>query len=127
MLQTSFVELSITALAGAADDGAEAACCNALLDAAEEATLLGGEICSWDVLFDGTNLLSNIFPRAIAVAERLWSDKSVRNLDSAANRILPQRCRMVARGIPAAPIAMADHCPFPFEFEYSSPAYVDGL
>lgn len=94
---------------------------NSTLNAAEEATLLGGEICSWDVLFDGTNLLSNIFPRAIAVAERLWSDKSVRNLDSAANRILPQRCRMVARGIPAAPIAMADHCPFPFEFEYSSP------
>ena len=94
---------------------------NSTLNAEEQKQLLGGEVCSWNVLFDSTNLLSNIFPRGIAVGERLWSDKTIRNETSASTRILKQRCRMVQRNIPAAPVEMGDHCPFPFNFEYYGP------
>ena len=94
---------------------------NSTLNEKEQKQLLGAELCSWNVLFDSTNLLSNIFPRGVAVGERLWSDKSIRNETSAATRILNQRCRMVYRGIPVAPVAMADHCAFPYQFTYSGP------
>lgn len=94
---------------------------NSTLTEKEQAKLLGCEVCSWNPFFDGTNMLSNLFPRSVAVAERLWSDKSVRNLTSALSRIQQQRCRMVARGIPVSPIHFADFCPIPYEFTYNSP------
>jgi hexosaminidase len=94
---------------------------NSSLDEKEQEKLLGAEVCSWNPYFDGTNLLSNVFPRSVAVGERLWSDKSVRNLTSALSRIQNQRCRMVARGIPVSPVNFADHCPYPYEFTYVSP------
>ena len=50
-------------------------------------------------------LWRQVWPRAAAVAERLWSDyASTQSTTAATNRLAYHRCRMVARGINASPI-----------------------
>lgn len=70
----------------------------------ERNLVVGGEAALWGEYADGTNILSRLWPRASAVAERLWSPSSVNDTDSAAFRLDQQRCRMLRRGIPAQPI-----------------------
>ncbi|KAG8180917.1 hypothetical protein JTE90_020144 [Oedothorax gibbosus] len=71
----------------------------------ERDQVIGGEVCMWGEYVDGTNLLPRLWPRASAVAEKLWSPKELTNdTDSAAFRLDEQRCRMLKRGIPAQPI-----------------------
>jgi len=64
----------------------------------------GGEACAWSEYIDPTNFFSVVWPRASAVAERLWSNKSETDVDSAQFRLDQQRCRFVRRGIEAKPI-----------------------
>ncbi|XP_064616416.1 beta-hexosaminidase subunit beta-like isoform X2 [Liolophura sinensis] len=66
--------------------------------------ILGGEASIWTEYVDETNLLSRLWPRGSAVAERLWSDADVNDTDSAAFRLDEHRCRMRRRGIPAQPV-----------------------
>ncbi|CAG2169452.1 unnamed protein product, partial [Oppiella nova] len=76
-----------------------------LADDSEKALVLGGEACMWGEYVDGTNLLARLWPRASAVAERLWSDPNHTNdIESAKFRLDQHRCRMLRRGIPAQPI-----------------------
>jgi hexosaminidase len=58
---------------------------NATLTPAERARILGGEVCSWDPFQDGTNYLANAFPRAYAIAERLWSPQNTRDVPTPLN------------------------------------------
>ena len=58
---------------------------NATLTPAERARILGGEVCSWDPFQDGTNYLANAFPRAYAIAERLWSPQNTRDVPTPVN------------------------------------------
>ncbi len=63
------------------DDGA------ANLTAEEKQRILGGEACMWAEFITTENVDQRIWPRAAAVAERLWSPQNVRDVDSMYRRL----------------------------------------
>ncbi|XP_064461099.1 beta-hexosaminidase subunit beta-like [Ornithodoros turicata] len=66
--------------------------------------VVGGEACLWGEYVDETNFISTLWPRASAVAERLWSPENMTNAWEAKFRLDRHRCRMVQRGLSAQPI-----------------------
>ncbi|XP_037657997.1 beta-hexosaminidase subunit beta [Choloepus didactylus] len=66
--------------------------------------IIGGEACLWGEYVDATNLTPRLWPRASAVGERLWSNKEVKDIFDAYDRLRRHRCRMVRRGIAAEPL-----------------------
>lgn len=74
--------------------------------------VLGGEAMMWGEFVDGTNLTPRLWPRASAVAERLWSDPvQTQSADAAWPRLHEFRCRMMARGYEVEPPNDPDYCP----------------
>jgi len=82
---------------------------NSSLTPSEMALVLGGEACMWGEQVDFTDFEVRVWPRAGAIAERLWSPVTVVNINAAEPRLGHQRCRMVRRGISAGPI-YPDYC-----------------
>ena len=72
--------------------------------AAQTEKVLGGEAPLWGEHIDASNLLPRAFPRASAVAERLWSAMALNNATAATPRLLKHRCRMIQRGIDVTPL-----------------------
>uniref|UniRef100_A0A8C5QMZ6 Beta-hexosaminidase n=1 Tax=Leptobrachium leishanense TaxID=445787 RepID=A0A8C5QMZ6_9ANUR len=78
---------------------------------AQKKLVIGGEACLWGEFVDATNIMPRLWPRASAVAERLWSNQQVTSIEDAYNRLVKHRCNMVKRGIPAEPlyVGFCDH------------------
>lgn len=87
--------------------------------------LLGGQACLWGEYVDGTNVLSRMWPRASAVAERLWSNREdTKSTNDARYRLDDIRCHMLKRGIPAQPILMGS-CDYNYLIEESDNQRLD--
>jgi len=72
----------------------------------EQKLLLGGEACMWGEAVDDINFDSRVFPRVLAVAERLWSPQNVNVVDGVTRaRINHHRCNMVRRGVYGGPVS----------------------
>ncbi len=50
------------------------------MNASEQKLILGGEICMWAEQLDAETVDSRVWPRSLAVAERLWSPQSDRDV-----------------------------------------------
>ena len=77
-----------------------------LTNASARHLVLGGEACQWGESADGSDVQQTIWPRAAAIAERLWSYNMALNSSDAgvAERLATFRCLLLARGVPAAPV-----------------------
>merc|ERR1712137_1124776 len=88
----------------------------------QERYFLGGEALMWGDQVDGTNIDSRVWPRASAVAERLWTPAIVKDVYAALSRLVDFRCRMARRGIGAGPVN-PDFCPLPFDENHDFPGF----
>jgi hexosaminidase len=75
-------------------------------NASARALVLGGEAAQWGEEADGSDVLQTIWPRAAAVAERLWSYNMALNSSDpgVAARLAGFRCLLLGRGVPATPL-----------------------
>lgn len=67
--------------------------------------ILGGEACQWGETVDTSDIMQTVWPRAAAVAERLWSPRSNNATTTAVHdRLRSFRCLLNQRGVAAAPV-----------------------
>eukprot|EP01120_Amphizonella_sp_Union-15-10_P015421 TRINITY_DN793_c0_g1_i1.p2 TRINITY_DN793_c0_g1~~TRINITY_DN793_c0_g1_i1.p2 ORF type:complete len:233 (-),score=41.39 TRINITY_DN793_c0_g1_i1:56-754(-) len=88
---------------------------------AQNKLVVGGECTFWAEFIDATNLIPRAWPRASAVAERLWSPRYVTNIADATERIHAHRCRFLTRNIPAEPPSGPSFCEPEWKYTYSPP------
>uniref|UniRef100_A0A8C3E943 Beta-hexosaminidase n=1 Tax=Corvus moneduloides TaxID=1196302 RepID=A0A8C3E943_CORMO len=70
----------------------------------QKALVMGGEACMWGEYVDVTNLTPRLWPRAGAVAERLWSNETVRDVEDAYARLAEFRCTLLGTSFPGKPV-----------------------
>lgn len=81
-----------------------------LTSTAQRNNVVGGEVALWGEYVDDQNIISMLYPRASAAAERLWSPESVTDQSAAQARLIIQRCRLLNRGFSSAPVLPAGYC-----------------
>lgn len=84
---------------------------------------LGGEGAMWGEAVDATNIDSRVWPRASAIAERLWSPALApfpypdTALNEDGGRLSRMRCHLIHRGVGAGPVGTNQdgdrHCSLP--------------
>jgi hexosaminidase len=72
---------------------------NVILTAEEKARILGGEATMWSELVTPLNIDSRIWPRTAAIAERLWSNENITDLNSLHKRMKTISFRLEELGI----------------------------
>ncbi|WP_035672754.1 beta-N-acetylhexosaminidase [Flavobacterium sp. 83] len=72
---------------------------NSILTPEEKARILGGEAAMWSELVTPLNIDSRIWPRTAAIAERLWSNENVTDLNSLNKRLKTISFRLEESGI----------------------------
>jgi hexosaminidase len=72
---------------------------NNTLSAEEKARILGGEATMWSELTSPMTIDSRIWPRTAAIAERLWSNENVNDLNSLRKRLKTISFRLEELGI----------------------------
>jgi len=65
----------------------------------EQARILGGEACMWTEQTTPRDIDSRIWPRAAAIAERLWSPSSVSDVDDMYRRLTVESLRLETLGL----------------------------
>ncbi|GAM24231.1 hypothetical protein SAMD00019534_074060, partial [Acytostelium subglobosum LB1] len=66
--------------------------------------VIGGEACMFAEQVNMFNWDGRVFPRSIAIAERLWSDQSVTDINDALNRFNIHSCRLATRSVASGPL-----------------------
>jgi len=65
----------------------------------QQARILGGESCMWTEQTTPQDIDSRIWPRAAAIAERLWSPRDVDNVDDMYRRLAAESLRLEPLGL----------------------------
>ena len=79
----------------------------ATLTAEQKKLILGGEAAMWTEFISAENVSQRIWPRAAAVAERLWSPEGVTDEASMYQRLAVQQQRLAWYGLPEGAINRA--------------------
>ena len=72
---------------------------NTDLSAEQQARILGGEACMWEEQTSALDIDSRIWPRAAAIAERLWSPRAVSDVDDMYRRLEVESLRLESLGL----------------------------
>ena len=72
---------------------------NTNLTVEQQGRILGGEACMWEEQTSALDIDSRIWPRAAAIAERLWSPRNVNDVDDMYRRLLAESLRLEAVGL----------------------------
>jgi hexosaminidase len=72
---------------------------NTDLSPEQQARILGGEACMWEEQTIALDIDSRIWPRAAAVAERLWSPRNVSDVDDMYRRLEAESLRLEGFGL----------------------------
>jgi hexosaminidase len=65
----------------------------------QQARILGGEACIWTEQTTPQDIDSRIWPRTVAIAERLWSPRDVNDVDDMYRRLRVESLRLEALGL----------------------------
>lgn len=65
----------------------------------EKKRILGGEACIWTEYVDAKTIDARVWPRAAAIAERLWSPQSVNNVSDMYRRLNVESVRLESLGL----------------------------
>jgi hexosaminidase len=72
---------------------------NTDLSPEQQARILGGEACMWEEQTSPQSIDSRIWPRAAAIAERLWSPRNVTDVDDMYRRLAVESLRLEVLGL----------------------------